>query len=73
MPTSRRRPPLPKRTVSEPVLGLKSVSLSMIASLTRSPARQSTTITPRRRAAVDPWPASRITATISSTVGGSAG
>src|SRR2546423_8937765 len=43
------------------------------ASEIRSPARQSTTISPRTRAPCAPFPASRMTATISSTRGGSAG
>jgi hypothetical protein len=45
----------------------------MSASLMRKPARHSTTISARIRAALRPAPAWRITATISSTVGGSAG
>src|ERR1039458_4794099 len=43
------------------------------ASLTRSPARHSTTITPRSLTASDSSPAARMTAMISSTVGGSGG
>ena len=39
----------------------------------RRPARQSTTIRPRRRRPWTPSPACRITVTISSIVGGSAG
>jgi hypothetical protein len=37
------------------------------------PARQRTTIRPRMRSPARPSPAARMTATISSTVGGSAG
>ena len=73
MPTSRRRPPLPRRTSTEPRRGSRSASPRARASLIRNPARQRTTIKPRRRR---PWrlsPATRIAATISSTVGGSAG
>jgi hypothetical protein len=70
MPISRRRPPLPWRTSSDPRRGSRSRSPSASASWTRSPGRQSTTINARRRA---PWRSSgarRITAMISSTVGG---
>jgi hypothetical protein len=49
------------------------VSASASASLTRRPARQSRTISARVRRPDGPSPARRITATISSTVGGSAG
>ena len=47
IPTSRRLSPLPWRTSSAPRSGSRSVSLSASASLIRSPARQSITITPR--------------------------
>jgi hypothetical protein len=70
MPISRRRPPLPWRTSSDPRRGSRPRSPSASASWTRSPARQSTTINARRRA---PWRSSgarRITAMISSTVCG---
>ena len=73
MPSSRRLPPLPLRTSSEPRLGSRSCSVSASASWMRKPPRQSTTISARRR---HPWrcsPVRRMTATISSTVGGSAG
>ena len=57
----------------DPRRGSRSRSPSASASWTRSPLRHSTTISARRRA---PWRSSgarRITAMISSTVGGSAG
>ncbi len=73
MPTSRRRPPLPRRTSSEPRRWSRSASVSASASWTRSPARQRTTIRPRSRRPCAPSPAARITAMISSTFGGSAG
>src|SRR5919106_1779636 len=71
VPTSRRLPPLPCRTRIEPRPGSRSGSVSAIASPIRRPAGQSTTISARSRS---PWsllPARRITATISSTRGGS--
>ena len=64
---------LPCLTKNEPRRGSRSVSVSDSASWIRSPARHSTTIRALRRW---PWrvcPAWRITATISSTLGGSAG
>ena len=64
---------LPCRTTREPRLGSRSVSLRASASLMRSPARHSTTMIPRRRTSSGPSPAARITATISSTAGGSGG
>ena len=73
MPISRRRPPFPWRTSSDPRRASRSRSESASASWTRSPARQSTTTIARSR---QPWRSSRawrITATISSTVAGSAG
>jgi hypothetical protein len=73
IPTSRRLSPLPWRTSRAPRSGSRSVSLSASASLIRSPARHSATITPRSRTPSALSPAARITATISSTVGGSAG
>ena len=51
----------------------RSDSLRASASWIRSPARHSTTIRPRSRQPWRPSPAVRMTATISSTVGGSAG
>src|SRR4051812_47551326 len=51
----------------------RSASVSASASWMRSPARQSTTISPRIRNPCGVVPARRMTATISSTVGGSAG
>jgi hypothetical protein len=47
MPTSRRRPPLPLRTSSEPRRWSRSCSARASASWTRSPARHNTTISPR--------------------------
>jgi hypothetical protein len=73
MPTSRRRPSLPRRTSSEPRRWSRSGSRSDSASSMRSPARHNTTTSPRNRRPCSPSPAARITATISSTVGGSAG
>jgi hypothetical protein len=70
MPTSRRCPPLPCCTRTEQRFASKSVSVSASASWIRSAARHSTTISARTR---KPWrssPAWRMTATISSTVGG---
>jgi hypothetical protein len=72
-PIPRRRPPFPWRTSNDPRSGRGPRSPRASASWTRSPARQSTTIRPRTR---QPWRSSagsRITRTISSTVGGSAG
>jgi transposase len=65
--------PLPWRIRTAPRSGSRSVSLSASASLIRSPARQSMTITPRNRSPSEASPAARITAMISSTVGGSGG
>lgn len=65
--------PLPARTRIEPRRGSRSDSISDKASWIRSPPRQSTTISAR---SLSPCPSAgvwRITATISSTVGGSAG
>jgi hypothetical protein len=73
MPTSRRRPSLPRRTRSAPRRASRSASLSASASWMRNAARQSTTISPRIRKPWDVVPAWRMTATICSTVGGSAG
>ena len=56
MPISRRRPPLPWRTSSDPRRGSRSRSASASASWTRSPARHSTTISARSR---QPWRSSR--------------
>ena len=73
MPTSRRRSPFPCLAKIEPRRWSRSVSVSDSASWIRSPARQSATIRAVRRW---PWrssPAWRMTATISSMVGGSAG
>jgi hypothetical protein len=52
IPTSRRRPPLPLRTSSDPRRGSRSCSASASASWTPSPARQSTMIVARSR---HPW------------------
>ncbi len=52
IPISRRRPPLPWRTSSDPRRGSRSGSASESASWMRSPPRQSTTINARTRAAV---------------------
>jgi hypothetical protein len=71
MPTSRRRPPLPWRTSSEPRRGSRSASPSASASWIRSPARRNTTMSARSRAACGPVPAWRMTAMI--TVGGRPG
>ena len=49
IPTSRRRPPLPLRTRSEPSLTSRSCSASASASWMRSPARHNTTIFARGR------------------------
>jgi hypothetical protein len=73
IPTSRRRPPLPRRTSREPRRWSRSASVSAIASWTRNPARHRITIRPRSRRPWAPSPAARITAMISSTFGGSAG
>ena len=56
MPTSRRRPPLPRRTSSAPRRWSRSDSLSASASWMRSPARHSTTISPRNRCGWRPFP-----------------
>jgi hypothetical protein len=72
MPTSRRRPPLPRRTSSAPRRSSRSASTSASASWMRSPARQRTTIKPRKRRPCASSPAARMTAMISSTLGGSA-
>jgi hypothetical protein len=71
--TSRRRPPVPRRTNSEPRRRSRSASVSASASRMRSPASHKTTIRPRSRWPCGSSPASRITAMISSTFGGSAG
>jgi hypothetical protein len=73
IPTSRRLSPLPWRTSREPRSGSRSVSFSASASLIRRPARHNTTTIPRNRTPSGLSPATCITATISSTVGGSAG
>ncbi len=73
IPTSRRRPPLPLRTRSDPRSGSRSLSANASASLIRSPARHSTTIRPRSLTPSRSSPAARMTAMISSTVGGSGG
>jgi hypothetical protein len=73
MPTWRRFPPLPRRTRTLPRARSRSLSANASASLMRRPARHRTTISARvlRPCAVPP--ATRMTATISSTAGGSAG
>jgi hypothetical protein len=73
MPDSRRLPPFPRRMRRAPRSGSRSASARSRASLMRSPARHRTTIRPRSRAPWTPSPAWRITATISSTLGGSTG
>ena len=73
VPTSRRLPPLPRRTSTAPVTRSRSLSASVRASLIRSSARQSTMMSARTRRPCGDWPAVRMTATNSSTVGGSAG
>ena len=72
IPTSRRRSFLPCLTRIDPRRSSRSVSVSESASLIRSPARQSTTISPVRRLPYRAWRAWRMTAMISSTVAGSA-
>jgi hypothetical protein len=59
MPTSRRRPPLPRRTSSDPRRASRSASASASASQMRRPARQRTTIRPRNRRPWMPSPAWR--------------
>jgi hypothetical protein len=73
MPTSRRRPPFPRRMTRAQRARSRSVSARSSASLIHSPARQRTTISARRRAPSALSPVARMTATISSTVRGSAG
>ena len=72
-PTSRRRPPLPLRTTTAPQPGSRSVSARASASPIRNPARQRITISARSRAPSARSSAARITATISSIVGGQPG
>ena len=66
MPTSRRRPPLPRRTSSEPRRWSRSCSASASTSCSRSPARHNTTIIARMRQPCRSLVVWRITATISS-------
>jgi len=73
MPTSRRRPPLPERTSTDPRRWSRSCSASASASWTRRPARHSTAIIPLILKPCRSSKVWRITATISSTKGGSAG
>jgi hypothetical protein len=73
MPTSRRLPPFPRLTRIAPRTGSRSLSASARASEIRNPARHKTTIRARIRAPAAASPATRITATISSTLGGSGG
>jgi hypothetical protein len=73
MPTCRRLPPLPRRTRTPPRARSRSLSASASASLMRRPARQSTTISARVRSPCAVPPATRMTAMISSTAGGSVG
>jgi hypothetical protein len=73
IPRSRRLPPLPRHTRIAPRIGPRSLSLRASASLMRRPARHSATISPCNLTASAASPAACITATISSTVGGSAG
>ena len=77
-PTRPSRPPggdcpLPRRIRIEPRRGSRSDSISDKASWIRSPPRHSTTISARSRSPCLSAGVWRITATISSTVGGSAG
>jgi hypothetical protein len=55
IPTSRRRSFLPCLTRIDPRRSSRSVSVSESASLIRSPARHSTTISPLRRLPYRPW------------------
>jgi hypothetical protein len=64
------RPPLPLRTSSDPRRGSRSRSPSSSASWMRSPPGQSTMISARSLKPCRSSPASRITATISSKLGG---
>jgi hypothetical protein len=64
---------LPRRTSNDPRRASRSASASASASQIRGPARQSATIKPRSRRPWTPSPARRMTAMISSIVGGSAG
>src|SRR6185312_1962126 len=72
IPTWRRRSFLPCLTKTDPRRSSRSVSVSDSASLIRNPARHSTTINPLRRLPYRACAARRMTAMISSTVGGSA-
>jgi hypothetical protein len=72
IPTTRRRSFFPCLTKIDPRRSSRSVSVSDSASLIRSPARQSTTISPFRRLPYRAFRATRMIAMISSTVGGSA-
>ena len=71
MPTWRRLPPLPRRTRTLPRERSRSLSASASASLMRRPARHSTTMSARVLRLCSVSPATRMTATISSTAGGS--
>ena len=64
---------LPRRINTAPRVLSRSLSAKASASLTLNPARQSTTMTPRSLSPSGRSPAARITAMISSTVGGSGG
>jgi hypothetical protein len=57
IPTSRRRPPFPRRTSSEPRRRSRSASRSESASSILSPARHHTTTSPRSRRPWTPSPA----------------
>jgi hypothetical protein len=65
IPTSRRLPPLPRRTKIAPRAVSRSLLDNASASLIRSPARQSTTTSPRNLSLSAVSPAARITAMIS--------
>jgi hypothetical protein len=70
IPTSRRRPALPRRTSSEPRWRSRSASCSASASSIRRPARHKTATSPRSRRPCRRSPTICMTATISVTVGG---
>jgi hypothetical protein len=66
-------PAFPRRTSTAPPAGSRSLSLRASASPIRRPARHRMTMIPRRRRPSRSSPALRMTAMISSTVGGSGG
>ena len=67
MPTSRRSPPLPRRTRTPPVARCRSLSARASASLIRRPARHSKTISVLVRNPYGVPPAQRMIPTSSST------